>query len=139
MRPFPTKLLRPTRGKLFGRPDQVRIEIELDTFSLDGLEGPVTTSVRLDHFVLPTLIPSWLAGKEFKFPVNPHEGYIDGSIYIDSAHHPVDVTAIRFGSCVGGVIAAELEMILAFEFESLCDFADTEWTCQTKLHVTTGT
>jgi hypothetical protein len=29
-------------------------------------------------------------------PINPSDGYIDGSISLDGAQHPVDVTALSF-------------------------------------------
>ena len=74
-----------------------------------------------------------LAGRTFTFPVNPEDGYIDGSIYIDHVHHPVDITAIRFGPLVGSVIEVELEGDLNLEFEGLGSFANTHWVCRTHM------
>ena len=59
------------------------------------------TSIRLDHIPGLRAEPRKLAGQHFTFPVNPAEGYIDGSVYLHGRHHPVDVTALHFGQDFG--------------------------------------
>ena len=54
----------------------------------------VETSIRLDGIDLPSN-PKALAGRTCDFPVNPEDGYIDGSIYFFAAHHPVGRDAHR--------------------------------------------
>ncbi len=68
---------------------------------------------------------SELAHRAFTFPVNPEEGYIDGSIYLRHVHTPADVTRIAFGSYDGGTLEATLTMRIGFEFEGT-GFADTD-------------
>jgi hypothetical protein len=57
--------------------------------------------------------------------MNPKPGYIDGSVYIGHAHHPVDVTSIRFGAVGGNSVEAEFEMHFLFECEGLDDYQNT--------------
>lgn len=135
MRKFPTKLLVPSAARLSGPAEAASIEIKLEKFSLDHMDDPVETAVRLECIELPTMSPHELAGETFNFPTNPEPGYVDGSIYIEHAHHPADVISMRFGSCSGDQIEVEIVMNLAFDFEGLEDFTATEWTCRTKLSV----
>ena len=135
MQKFPIDKLKPLPGYLWGPEDRLCITVPLQPFSLvieeDGDEITFETSLRLDGVKLSSDCFGVLAGRTFTFPVNPKDGYIDGSIYIDHAHHAVDITAIRFGSLVGNAIEIELEGDLNFEFEGLGNFANTHWVCQT--------
>ena len=58
-----------------------------------------------------------LPRSEFRFPINPTQGYIDGSMYLGDAHNPVDVTRIRFGRLDGNVLEAELDIQFDFTYE----------------------
>ncbi|MEU0497155.1 hypothetical protein [Mycobacterium sp. NPDC006124] len=96
------------------------IDIPIDAFSADdpadpttyrlGVAGPeiVHTRLRLDFISLPAAHLAELGGRSFAFPVNPEDGYIDGSIYLGQAHNPVDVTEIDFGSILEAGITARL-------------------------------
>jgi hypothetical protein len=88
----------------------------------------VSTSVRLDRVMLQNAVPDSLEAKTFSFPVNPAAGFIDGSIYIDGAHHPVDVTEIAFGHMRKSGGTATFKCIIDFTFEGLGDFGKTPWT-----------
>ena len=68
-----------------------------------------------------------LAGQTFSFPVNPNQGYIDGSVYVQHAHHQVDVTSIRFGRADGNAVEMEIDLVFVFEFEGLSDYRNTPW------------
>lgn len=65
-------------------------------------------------------VQNWrqLPEREFLFPKNPEEGYIDGSLYLSShavgAHNPADATRIRFGLLKG---EATLPAFLDIEFD----------------------
>ncbi|WOT04387.1 hypothetical protein [Shewanella youngdeokensis] len=74
------------------------------------------TCIRLDSINIPADI-SALAGKTFTFPVNPEDGYIDGSVYFFAAHNPVDVTKITFGECENGKLPVTFETNWVLEFE----------------------
>ncbi|GAA0582806.1 hypothetical protein [Actinomadura livida] len=81
------------------------ITIPLEPFSADdeyepatfrpGDGGPelVKTEISLDHIHLSATELTGLSQRTFTFPVNPEDGYIDGSIYLVASHCPVDVTA----------------------------------------------
>ncbi|MEU8347821.1 hypothetical protein AB0C74_39505 [Spirillospora sp. NPDC048832] len=96
------------------------ITIPLEPFSADdeyepatfrpGLGGPdlVSTEISLDHIQVPAIELEALSQCAFNFPVNPEDGYIDGSIYLVAAHCPVDVTRIEFGPIARGHITAAL-------------------------------
>ena len=91
-------------------------------FELDG--DDVETSIRLEGIDLPTLNWSDLEGQEFAFPANPDQGYIDGSVYMDSAHHPVDVTSIRFDHATDTQPQVTISGVLNLEYEGLRDYAN---------------
>ncbi|MBE1531256.1 hypothetical protein [Actinomadura algeriensis] len=102
------------------------IEIPLEPFSADdeyepetfrpGQAGPelVETEFSLDFISLPTEHLTALSARTFTFPVNPEDGYIDGSIYLVGTHNPVDVTRIAFGETRGDEVRATLhaELVL---------------------------
>jgi hypothetical protein len=134
---FPTDKLKPLPSHLLGPYNGLCIVVPFQPFSVvveeDGDEITVETSLRLDEVELPSDCFEVLAGRTFTFPVNPEDGYIDGSIYINHAHHPVDITAIRFGLLVGDAIEVEFEGNLNLEFEGLGRFANTHWVCRTHM------
>jgi hypothetical protein len=72
-----------------------------------------------------------LSGRWLRFPINPAEGYIDGSIYLANVHNPVDVTALRFGPVSNGSVHVDVEAEFLFEFER------SPWAnCQVKFETT---
>lgn len=73
----------------------------------------VETAIRLD--AIP--VEGGPAGRTLAFPVNPEDGYIDGSLYLADAHNPVDVTRIDFGEEREEVLAATLHGTIDFTFE----------------------
>ena len=137
MQQFPVDKLRPLPGWLWGADCDLSITVPLHPFSLaigeNGSEIGVETALELSQVELPSGRLDALDGQTFAFPVNPEDGYIDGSICIEHAHHPVDVSAIRFGLLKGGAVEVELEGELILEFEGLGDFANTRWVCRTHL------
>ncbi|MFG2006657.1 hypothetical protein ACGFNU_46675 [Spirillospora sp. NPDC048911] len=103
------------------------IDIPLEPFSADdeyepetfrpGAQGPelIETEFMLDPIRLPAEDLTALSGRTFTFPVNPHDGYIDGSIYLLATHNPVDITRIEFGEANEGEIHATLHAELHLE------------------------
>ncbi|HEX4960354.1 MAG TPA: hypothetical protein VF173_05920 [Thermoanaerobaculia bacterium] len=121
-----TALLKPRRSSLdahlfdnphIGLPLTLfyRIEIPLEPFTFQG--ETQETSVRMDFIRLP--VQSWrqLPGREFRFPVNPEDGYIDGSICLGRAHNPADTTRIAFGELRGNVFTVTFDITFDFTFE----------------------
>lgn len=134
--------MRPLPGHLWDVEGCLYIRVPLHPFTLNigegGSEVKIETSLRLAKVGLSSERFELLTGRTFTFPVNPEDGYIDGSIYIEHAHHPVDITAIRFGSLVGEAIEVEFEGNLVLEFEGLENFANTRWLCRTHLSRSDG-
>ena len=122
MQQFPTERMKPLSASLCGTPGDMLIDIPLVPFHLG--EGLVKTNIRLEGINLPVSEVTTLAGRSFHFPVNPEDGYIDGSIYIEHAHHPIDVHEISFGESVDGETPIRLKVRFVFSTEGLHDFAD---------------
>lgn len=79
-------------------------------------EEIVSTSVYLYAIELPDPLQNYI-GKTIQFPLNPNDGYIDGSVYLKNVHNPVDVTEIKFVKLENDFIELELTMKLDFEHE----------------------
>jgi hypothetical protein len=131
MRDFPVEKLKPLLGRLLAEPVGLSIEIPLAPFTIDG--EVVETSISLGGVSLPTPDVLKLSGQTFSFPVNPKPGYIDGSVYVQHAHLPVDVTSIRFGNADNDAVEVELDLLFVFEFEGLDDYRNTSWTLISRL------
>jgi hypothetical protein len=131
MKDFPVEKLILLPGRLVAGSTGLSIEIPVAPFTLDG--EVVETEIRMDEVRLPTADVHKLARQTFSFPTNPNAGYIDASIYIQHAHHPVDVTSIRFSHAAEESVEAEFEMMLVFEFEGLDDYRNTRCTLKTQI------
>lgn len=83
------------------------------------LEGEiVSTSVDLYAIELPEPLQNGI-GKTISFPINPNEGYIDGSVYLRSSHNPVDVSEMKFLKIENEFIELEITMTFDFEYEDI--------------------
>ncbi len=107
------------------------IELPLEKFEFDGEE--TDTSVRMERIRFK--VDGWreLAGREFRFPVNPESGYIDGSVYLGAAHNPADVTRIKFGELSGNRLSAEIDIQFDFEYEGLDELGKPRYTWRVTL------
>ncbi|MEV6926158.1 hypothetical protein AB0M46_16905 [Dactylosporangium sp. NPDC051485] len=74
----------------------------------------IKTAIRGEFIDLPGSDLTALSGRTFEFPINPHPGYIDATIYLRGAHNPVDITRIEFGMARSQYIDAALHA--AFDF-----------------------
>jgi len=119
MEKFPKNKINPISGILSGIDGDVSLEIKLSPFELEFEEysETVDSSIRLDGVSIP-LNPKLLEGKKYRFPINPENGYIDGSVYFFGTHNPVDVTEIIFGSIDGRKLPVNLKTNWALEFEN---------------------
>lgn len=126
MTPFPTTLLVTDIGQ-FGPSlsGGCFIRVPIQPFALNGQN--FQTSLRLDDILLPSHNLTCLSKTEVVFPVNPELGYIDGSMYLDGAHHPVDVRHMKFGLAEGRTISTHITSDIDFGFEGFADFAKTPW------------
>jgi hypothetical protein len=104
------------QGKLILRGKESAIVIPVKPFLLDGEK--VRTAVVLEPIILPSTIEA-IEKRQFRFPVNPEAGYIDGSIYLQNAHHPVDVPSITFGNLSPDQKTIEATLVLTFLFTAI--------------------
>ncbi|WP_345870356.1 hypothetical protein [Shewanella algae] len=133
MEEFPIEKLKYTSATISGIYGDVSLEIGIEPFelSLDGYSEKIETVISIDGINLPTKL-SELAGRTFTFPVNPEDGYIDGSVYFFAAHSPVDITEIKFGESKNGKLPMTLESSWVLEFE-LTGFKNFNTTIKTYL------
>jgi hypothetical protein len=126
---FPVEQLRIEMVEFTPSVGSLSIAIHLDPF--EYLDGETTksekTSIMLPDIVLGKQAAHELSGRKLIFPTNPTAGYIDGSVYIQHAHHPFDVTAIEFGETTEAGIRARFSANFALSFEGLGEYEDTSW------------
>lgn len=111
------------------------IDIPLEPFQFKGER--VSTSVELNFIRLP-VANDWreIAGQSYEFPVNPEEGYIDGSVYLDAAHNPADATRLAFGDIESGRISVKVQVTFDFTSEGPKELGapTLEWTVSLNLN-----
>lgn len=132
MKSLPADKLVVNGGTLTQEEYWFNISIPVAPFSLDG--ETVTTSFELDRIDFGTQSITELANNSFTFPVNPEQGFIDGSIYLANAHSPADVTEIAFGPYDGSTILATITLRILFSFEGHA-FEDMDLVLNTPLRV----
>ncbi|MGB2518205.1 hypothetical protein [Shewanella algae] len=135
MENFPIEKLKYTSATISGADGDVSLEIGIEPFelSLDGYSEKIETVISIDGINFPTKL-SELAGRTFTFPVNPEDGYIDGSVYFFADHSPVDITEIKFGESTNGKLPMTLESSWVLEFE-LTGFKNFHTTIKTYLNL----
>ena len=121
MAAFPKERIVVIRTVLGGKVGDASSVTELKSMSLPGIDQP-ETSIRLDGIDFPSTSLDQLERKIFVFPTNPEPGYIDGSVYIEHAHHPADVTRIEFGDVSAGVAQATIDARFVLSFEGLQNY-----------------
>ncbi|KMM76999.1 hypothetical protein ACP93_01905 [Xanthomonas sp. NCPPB 1128] len=126
MSTFSPSVLKPRHAILFGRPGDAALEILLRPFLHAG--EIVDTAIRLDGIALPSLRLGELAGQRFDFPRNPQDGYIDGSLYLAGAHHPVDVDSLTFSLSRDGQLTLVVKGVYAFDVEGLDELGEVPFT-----------
>ena len=92
------------------------INLPISKFVLD--DEIVATSVQLYAIELPETLSNYIE-KIVSFPVNPNNGYIDGSVYLKNVHNPVDVPEIKFLKFENEFIELEITMKFNFEYEAI--------------------
>lgn len=115
MTDFPHHLLAPANARHWphkGPLQQAAIHIPLQPFAL-GSER-VETSIRLDGIALDLSDLRNHENRSYPFPVNPQDGYIDGSLYLQGRHVPVDVTELSFGALAPHGLPTRLVGTVAF-------------------------
>jgi hypothetical protein len=129
MKQFPVCLIQPGKCVIAEHIGAVSIEIRLLPFVFNDVV--VETSIQLCNVAIPSVSIAELSGRTFDFPVNPAVGYIDGSIYLDGVHHPVDITKLLFSPS-----SVKLVGLFVFEFEGLADYCNTSFELIVRLEST---
>jgi hypothetical protein len=117
-RDFPAELLIPVDGSISGKDGIFTVNINLKPFEFDGEQANQT--LIIEDVPLPAASVEELSNKEFTFPTNPEDGYVETSIYIWSVHNPIDVLRMKFTNAASGTIGCLLDMKFVFEFEGAC-------------------
>ena len=91
-----------------------QIELPIAAFIFE--QRTVETKIDLTRIILPKSLSECI-GENISFPINPTEGYVDGSIYLAERHNPVDVYEITFISQADNLLELEMKMIFNFEYE----------------------
>lgn len=92
------------------------MELPIEPFTFRG--EVQRTRVSADMIRFPVRDWRAIVNREFTYPVNPKDGYIDGSIYLGHAHNPADITRIALGALTGDTLAAELDITFDFNYEA---------------------
>ena len=109
------------------------IDIHLEEIQLDDFKEK--TSIVLDFINFKINSLEELEHSSLEFPINPLDGYIDGSMYLFNAHNPVDVTKIEFDKFVDNAIEVKVHYVIDFEYEGT-PYKKTEITfLKTKLNL----
>jgi hypothetical protein len=105
------------------------IIVPLANFILD--EKEIETNLWFDNIKLMKSLDTYI-GETIDFPINPNNGYIDGSIYLRDAHNPVDISSIKFIKIKNENITVALTMNFVFEYEGI-GFTNESLTTEVKL------
>lgn len=116
MKNFSVNLLKAQHAILSGEPENVSLTILLQAFVLG--DELIATSLRLDGIDLPSVRLAELVSKSFDFPLNPEDGYIDGSIYLGQRHHPLDIHQLAFHANRHGTASLLIKGRYLFAFEA---------------------
>lgn len=126
MTDFPHHLLTAVNARCqpnIGPTQQAAITIALRPFVLDG--PSVDTCIRLDGISLDLREPRSQANRSHRFPANPQDGYIDGSMYLLHRHVPLDVTELSFGTPDERTLPVRLVGTLVFSAAGITAWNDT--------------
>ena len=118
-RVFPKKFLQFELGSIKLAEKEVNafnIIIPFKPFKMDN--ELVETEVYLDQVNFDTSDISSLENRSYFFPTSPEEGYIDASVYLKSAHNPVDVSKIVFQGKTKKCIKCIIYCLFDMEFEN---------------------
>jgi len=123
---FPLELLVPQVGTMSWNDFGASIDIPLEPFELPHI-GKVETRIRIDCLPIEGCDAASLVGHSYQFPLDQDAVNPEGGIYIEHAHHPVDLIALAFRSADEDSIEAHLVVNFAFDFEGLTDREDREY------------
>jgi hypothetical protein len=104
---------------------------------IESTEGKEETEIILPEIDLKGIDSKGIKGRILSFPVNPEEGYIDGSVCYAHVHNPVDCDRIEVLSELGAEVSLRLHYTIDFTFEGPEELGKVEETRVTRLSVRT--
>jgi hypothetical protein len=121
-------------------PPTLFFDIEIPVRPFKYKRNTQKTSAQLEFIDFG--IEDWreLPEREFLFPVNPADGYIDGSLYLWSdseggGHNPADATRMRFGRLRGKTLPASIDIMFDFTQEGFDALGTISVTWDVKLKI----
>ncbi|AMG66533.1 hypothetical protein [Providencia stuartii] len=127
MNQFDSKLLKPVHAVIYKDNNCAEIKIMMKPFLWCG--DLIDTSLVMNNVSLPSLVLRELAGSSFDF----RNDDIDASIYIDHAHHPVDIKSIKFVLSRHDDLTIVIAGTYIFEHEGLANAKNSEFILSTKV------
>ncbi len=122
MKAFPTERLQPEAGLIGPHPiEGCFIRIPIKPFDWRGAQ--VCTAFRWDWTQYQSGDLAALVGRSFSF----QRKETDASLYLDGAHHPVDVLTVAFETAPDNMVTASFVVEIDFAHEGLVDFGPTPW------------
>ncbi len=125
MKNLSVKLLKPQHAILSAHGPAFSLTVLMHAFVLEG--ELVASVMQLDGIQLPSARLADLVGKAYDFPLNPDDGYIDGSIYLAHRHHPIDIKRLEFHANRQGGATLLLKGCYVFEYEAGVDLKNTDF------------
>ena len=112
---------------------QYWLSVDPSPFKLEN--ALVSTQFRFDRISVDAKSWKQLAGRTFDFPVNPKDGYIDGSVYLFGVHNPADATVISFGQQVGKNLPADIMLAIDFAYEGHAEYGVVPLALESSLEI----
>ncbi len=123
---FPVNLLRVEKARLYGVRGSYSVDINIAPFFLECCQEEcfdqpiIINGLPIDEEKLEEM-----AGRCYQFPKSDERSHlVDASVYVQHAHHPVDVNSVSFGNIQNGRMSIEIDLTFIFSFEGLCDYGD---------------
>jgi hypothetical protein len=122
MKAFPTIVLRPEAGLIGPHPIKgIFIRLPLKPFDWNGEQ--ICTALRWDWLPFSGEGLDTLSGVSCVFDRKE----TDASLYVDGAHHPVDVLSVAFETPCDGQVKASFVAEIDFSHEGLEDYGPSPW------------
>lgn len=123
-----------TKKKLFG--GEVLVSATLSFPVRIGHAGEEEDAeIILPDIAFQVTAPEAVYGRAFAFPINPNDGYIDGSVYYAGVHNPVDCDQITFLSAIGSSVSLKIHCVIDFAFEGPQELGKQEETFMVELPI----
>lgn len=106
---------------------EISIHIFMEPFMYNN--EIVSPTIRLDNVDLPSIKLGDLASQSFTFT----EDDIEGSIYLNGSHHPVDILSLQFFLGRQNQLTVLVKGIYDFEYEGLDDLSNQKFVFNTQI------